>query len=438
MHTIALLDAVAILGWLCAGVAIVLKWGKGPSRHARLAFLAVAAFSLLHGACMFLEWSGVTSELENIEDILGATLPVWWAFSVYVIVAGLDRNDLRRSRERYALAQKAARIGSWEWDVKADIMRFSDEVEPMFGAPRGSFGATGEEFIRRAHPDDQRRLEAAIRGSLKRGAAFSIEHRIAWPDGAERWISQAGGAYCNGRGDEVRVLGIVRDVTDQIRAREDLVAQADTERMLLRELDHRVRNNLSSLLSVIRLTQERTDSIQDFAETIKSRTQAIAAVHSILSAGKWRGSTLDAMIMSLAPDPLNARIRCEGPDVFIPLAQAQAIGFVINELVTNSAKYGALSVAEGAVHVSWDVQPGGDGDQDVEVRWVERGGPPVIETPIPGVGSALVEGLATSELRGRADLSYPREGANHTLVMRLAETGTAQFKGPSMLASEAR
>ena len=90
---------------------------------------------------------------------------------------------------------------------------------------------------------------------------------------------------------------------------------------------------------------------------------------------------------------------------------------VLNELMTNSMKHGALGADGGCVRVGWETTAGSDGGRLVEIKWSEAGGPPIGEEPVPRVGTSLVEGLVVSELRGRAELTYPRDGARHTLYV---------------------
>lgn len=433
MSAVAVLDSVAVLGWIVAGVCVVVRWRKSLGRHARPAFLAVCCFSMLQALCMFLEWSGITGALERVEDVIGATLPVWWAFAVYGVVEGMDRRALRRSRERYALAQKAASIGTWDWCLLNDSLRWSDDVEPMLGFDAGEFGRTRQAFLDCVHPKDRPIVDQSMRDAAANGAPLGIEFRIIWPDGTVRWISSAGDLVNGGR---VRMLGIMNDITEQKETQDILVRQAETERLLLQELDHRVRNNLSSLVSLIGLSQSGAKSIEGFADAVKSRTHTIALVHSMLSASKWKGSDLQTILRSLIQPLLRTSIVYEGPAVRVPPAQAQAVGLIANELTTNSNKYGAMSRDGGTVRVSWEVVTSDAEACEVSLRWVETGGPPIKDPPRPGVGCRLVEGLARSELAGKAMLSFPLDGADHTIIMRLEDTGTAQFERPAMAEAE--
>jgi PAS domain S-box-containing protein len=141
---------------------------------------------------------------------------------------------LRRSEERYALAQRAANIGSWDWDVRSGDLHWSDQIEPMFGFGCGEFGATYEAFLECIHPEDRQRVMDAVDASVEKGVAYAIEHRIVWPDGSVRWVSEVGDVVRDEHGRAIRMLGIVQDVTDRKQAERALRA---SQRFLQSTLD---------------------------------------------------------------------------------------------------------------------------------------------------------------------------------------------------------
>lgn len=131
---------------------------------------------------------------------------------------------LARSEERYALAQRAASIGSWDWDIRTGSVHWSDQIEPMFGFGPGEFGRTYEAFLDCVHPEDRQFVIHAIDNAVQHGAGYSIEHRIAWPDGTIRWVSETGDVLRDPEGQALRMLGAVRDVTEHKQAEEALKA----------------------------------------------------------------------------------------------------------------------------------------------------------------------------------------------------------------------
>jgi PAS domain S-box-containing protein len=134
---------------------------------------------------------------------------------------------LQRGEQRYALAQRAAHIGSWDWNILSGGLHWSDQIEPLFGFERGQFGATYEAFLECVHPEDRQRLIDAVDASVEHGADYEIEHRIVWPDGTVRWVLETGDVMRDENGKPVRMVGIVQDVTSRKDAAEALRESED-------------------------------------------------------------------------------------------------------------------------------------------------------------------------------------------------------------------
>lgn len=220
------------------------------------------------------------------------------------------------------------------------------------------------------------------------------------------------------------------DITERKRAEQTRLEQAQAERLLLRELDHRVRNNLTSLITLIDLSRNTATSTEELADSIRNRTQALATVHSLLSSGKWHAVPLRKLVETLIQPMHGTRLLFEGPEVVVPLAQAQALGIVINELATNSLKYGSMSVVGGEVNLTWETLQQ-ENSLGVTLHWVEANGPELDAEPRPGVGTGLIQGLVRSELRGEVQFRYTPHGVHHTLHLNLQELTTARLEPPA-------
>jgi two-component sensor histidine kinase len=212
-------------------------------------------------------------------------------------------------------------------------------------------------------------------------------------------------------------------VSEQIQSlqslSEELTRSSDSQRILFRELDHRVRNNLAGLASLISLSQQNSTGIDDFAESIRGRVHAMSVVHSMLSQEHWDPIDLASMISLLIPPGAKGTLEMEqNPNVLVPSPQATACGMVFQELMANSLKYGAWSNG-GVVHVIWSPpEVEDDGARRLAIHWRETGGPVIEKEVSPGTGTGLIEGFVTHELRGSLELRYEPEGVRHDLVFR--------------------
>lgn len=197
------------------------------------------------------------------------------------------------------------------------------------------------------------------------------------------------------------------------QSKRELHSTLKTERLLMRELDHRVRNNLASLISLLETGRKSTVSGNAQLDAARSRIQAMALVHSALSECKWRNLSLRTLITSIIRSEFLNQVSFEGSDVIISSTKAQAIGLVLNELTTNSRKYGALRSPTGHIAIRWDLCRDEDGNTQLVVSWGEVGGPPIQFEPKRGTGLSIVEGLIKYDMNGGTDLSFLREGVQH-------------------------
>jgi len=223
-----------------------------------------------------------------------------------------------------------------------------------------------------------------------------------------------------------------REMAEQARdAAERARDAAEFNRRLVLEVDHRVRNNLAGLLSLVSAMREDARDVSSFAGAIEGRLMAMVHVHQLLADTGWRAvdlgtlvTTLLAVVERLGPHP--AAVEVSGPTVAASPRQALPLSMILLEWFTNSGKYGAHSVRDGKVRVEWELVAGGPGGktggQMVRLRWKESGGPPVRQrAPSGSLGTELVRGFATLELRGRFEPRYPASGAEYLLEFPVQE-----------------
>ncbi|MEO0590851.1 MAG: CHASE domain-containing protein [Pseudomonadota bacterium] len=185
---------------------------------------------------------------------------------------------------------------------------------------------------------------------------------------------------------------------------------------LTRELNHRVKNTLANVLSILALTRRRASGLDDFADSLEGRIRSLSATHDLLTGTDW-GTTPLRSVVEAELQHFRAGgdhiISVDGPPVELAPNDALSFGLAIHELATNAAKYGALSVPEGRVSIYWTLIE----DHMVEVEWREREGPEVKEERGRGFGTELIEKIVAHELRHPVQLVFEREGVR--CVMRV-------------------
>lgn len=217
------------------------------------------------------------------------------------------------------------------------------------------------------------------------------------------------------------LLVVARLLTQQaVEARQAvswLEQQSSIRASLTRELNHRVKNTLANVLSIVALTRRRATDLDSFAEGLDGRIRALSATHDLLTQSEWGATPIRAVIeVELAPYAKAGEhhLNLSGPDVELAPNDALSLGLAIHELATNAAKYGALSTAGGKVAVSWYRLS----DTLARIEWVEAGGPPVIQAETPrGFGTELIEKIVAHELGNPVDLRFELHGVECTLTV---------------------
>ncbi len=185
---------------------------------------------------------------------------------------------------------------------------------------------------------------------------------------------------------------------------------------LTRELNHRVKNTLANVLSIVALTRRRADNIDEFADGIDGRIRALSATHDLLTQSDWGTTPISAVAAAeLAPyaHDQDHEVIGEGPNVELAPNEALSLGLALHELATNAAKYGSLSRSGGRVAVTWNLVD----DRLARIRWIESGGPPVSGAPKRGFGMDLIEKIVAHELRHPVELEFAEEGVRCTLLV---------------------
>ncbi len=220
---------------------------------------------------------------------------------------------------------------------------------------------------------------------------------------------------------------ITQQSIEDENALERFAQQVSIRDSLTRELNHRVKNTLANVLSIISLTRRRTSDINEFADGLEGRIRAISATHALLTNSEWGTTPIQSVIeVEVAPysKDHSRAVQMSGPEVELAPNDALSLGLAIHELSTNAAKFGALSDDQGSVDISWELAD----DGLAVVRWVESGGPTVASSRKSGFGTDLIEKIVAHELRHPVDLDFHEDGVRCTLRVPVRQHGDFKLR----------
>jgi two-component sensor histidine kinase len=254
-------------------------------------------------------------------------------------------------------------------------------------------------------PEDQPRVMQAIADAIRTKGTFELEHRVLRADGSVGWAFSRAIPVLDDRGTITEWLGAATDIT--LRKQHE-----EHQRLLIDELNHRVKNTLATIQSMAMQTLRDTHDVEQARAQFVARLLALAKAHDILTRENWQGAPLGELVDgAVAAHRVIAakRFSIEGPRVWLSAKQALALSMALHELCTNAAKYGALSSERGRVRIEWSVDGGQDG-RVLRLHWREAGGPPVAAPSRRGFGSRLLERGISHDLRGKAQLDFASTG----------------------------
>lgn len=347
--------------------------------------------------------------------LIAQTAIVTFAVCAYVLAALFAERHrhetaLEESEARLQEALKAGAVTAFEWNPRSGKSQRSDNAALLLGlGERPPLSPT--QFLDLIHPGDRSEYKALVHGVSVDNPSYSGTFRFIRPDGREVWLEETARGEFDAAGQMVRLKGLTRDITARKRAEE-------RQDQLIAELDHRVKNVLARVAVVAMHTRQGQRTIEEFVRALDGRLQSMSAAHALLSQSRWCGVGLtDLVRRQLAPYTTDANTTISGPDVMLTPAETQALAMVIHELVTNAAKYGALSCPHGRVSVGWDLVAAHAAT--LTITWREYGCPPVQTPAHASYGSCLIRELIPHELDGTVDLSFPAEGACCTIAIPL-------------------
>lgn len=285
-------------------------------------------------------------------------------------------------------------------DLNSVITTWNHAAEVLFGYSAAE--AIGQSIVMLI-PEERRSEEDQIIGRIRNGERIdSFETIRRCKDGSRIFVSITVSPIKDSRGRIIGASKIARDIT----------AAKESERrirVLLQEVNHRVKNQFSIILSMVGETARRTNDPAEFETRIRERIMALSKSHDLLVDSDWKGaSLLDVVEQHLKAFVIEDKVTAEGPGLILQPNAVQNIGMALHELATNSTKYGALSHLGGSIAVDWAIGLDNFGEQEFRLTWDERCDSAPLHLsdgkPHKGFGNIVLLRVAPRSLGGGATL----------------------------------
>jgi PAS domain S-box-containing protein len=322
---------------------------------------------------------------------------------------------LREAQERLAATYENVLAGIGECDAEGRFVRINEAFVAISGYSRDEL--LTRSFFDITHPEDAvwegAEFARQVAGKTDR---YRVEKRYVRKDGRIIWVEVTSSTVRGPDGRFGYAVRMVQDVTDRRLAEQQ-------KKLLLDELNHRVKNTLATVQALAAHTARNSSSAEDFRSRFEPRLLALSAAHDRLTQNDWRGANLADIVSGEleAYRDEGHMLSAEGPDLVLAPKASLSLSMALHELATNAAKYGALSVPSGRVDVHWTVAR----DQrtpfptSITINWVERGGPAPQPLRSEGFGSRLLR-VTAAELGADTKTDFTPEGLEWTLTMPLA------------------
>ena len=313
------------------------------------------------------------------------------------------RVALERQQRTFDLAMTASKMGTWRYTLADNICIYDENAQQLYGLTEARFLHDELGVKAKFHPDDMAPMWASVAKALdpQGDGRYDVEYRVKQLDGSWRWLSARGLVEFEGKGAErkaVAIAGASRDLSQMKQAEE-------SQKLLVNELNHRVKNSLATVQSIILTSLRGAVDLETARKAVNDRIVALAGAHDLLPDRSWAGANLNDLVARAIAPFGSGQIIVEGPSLDVSAKQALSLSLALHELATNAVKYGALSRPGGRVNLRWEVQ-----NEQLHLTWRETGGPQVVAPSRRGFGSRLLEEVLSSDLNGQCRLEFAPDG----------------------------
>ncbi len=341
----------------------------------------------------------------------------WFGMTTDITERRLAERQLAHGAQMLRVASEIGKVGLWDWNVETSEIYWSDEHYRMEGYEPGEIEPTYENWAERVHPEDRDAALAKIAAAMESGEDYVNEYRVCHRNGDVVWVSARGRFLYDDQGKPVRMLGAMIDTTQRRR-------EEEWQKLLVAELQHRVRNLIGMVRSVARLSAPSHRHVDDYVDHLIGRLQAMGRTQSTLTRSPGRSVDLaelvreELLVHAVQPD----KCHVDGPEVALSPHAAEIVTLAIHELATNSIKYGALGDT-GYIRIVWSAQERG-GKPWVALRWQETAPLRKTKQTRKGFGRKLIEERVPYELQGTGRFAIHDTGVLAELEFPLSDAGS--------------
>ncbi|GAA4021917.1 hypothetical protein GCM10022280_23130 [Sphingomonas swuensis] len=332
------------------------------------------------------------------------------------------RDELARFEAILGLVNDSAPMAIFAKDLNGRYLYLNTPVAEATGTVRGELLGRTDAFW--ASADLAATLMENDRAAMVAESPTEVEETLPGRDGEPRVWRGLKAPLRDSDGAIIGMVGVSTDITER-------KALEERERLLAREVDHRAKNLLAVVQSVVQLS--RAQDADAFRESVVGRIQSLGRAHSLLSAGRWEAVSLsDLVVEELAPYALDhqQRVTIEGPDLQLRPAAAQSLALTLHELATNAVKYGALKIESGRLMVSWRRSEGGG----LDLHWRELGCGPLRPSDRSGFGSRVIAASIERQLGGEVERKWTDDGLEVHLRLPAGQLARARSDGGEEIA----
>lgn len=262
------------------------------------------------------------------------------------------------SESRLQLALNATHTGIWDWNILANSFIWSNNNLALLDLEKGPFNSTYTAFLESVHPDDREKVALAVTRSIENREEFNVEFRIIWSDGSVHWMASKGQVFYNEASNPVRMVGTVVDINERKRVENQIKASLEEKEVLLKEIHHRVKNNLQIVSSLLNLQAEylRDEQALEIFKVSQNRIESMALIHEKLYQSKdltkinfadYIRDLVTTLFCSYTVESTAIKFKIDVDGVFLGLDTAIPCGLIIAELVVNSLKHAFPASKEG-------------------------------------------------------------------------------------------